>query len=43
MPALVDEGLARERTVAAFPIRDYWFDIGRIEDLREARREGETG
>ena len=43
MPALVDTVLASGRTVAAFPIRDYWFDIGRMEDLREARREGTTG
>ncbi|MCZ6665215.1 MAG: nucleotidyltransferase family protein, partial [Gammaproteobacteria bacterium] len=43
MPALVDTVLASGRTVAAFPIRDYWFDIGRIEDLREARRKGEAG
>lgn len=43
MPALIDVVLASGRTVAAFPIRDYWFDIGRIEDLREARRESENG
>jgi dTDP-glucose pyrophosphorylase/predicted transcriptional regulator len=36
MPALLDRLIARNKTVAAFPIREYWLDIGRPDDLRRA-------
>lgn len=39
MPDLLS-GLARsETTVSVFPIREYWLDIGRMEDLELARNE----
>jgi NDP-sugar pyrophosphorylase family protein len=36
MPALFERVLARNEKVAAFPIREYWRDIGRLEDLQHA-------
>ena len=36
MPALFEKVLARNDKVAAFPIREYWRDIGRLEDLERA-------
>jgi dTDP-glucose pyrophosphorylase len=36
MPVLFERVLARNDKVAAFPIREYWRDIGRIEDLERA-------
>ena len=36
MPALFDHVLKRNDKVAAFPIREYWRDIGRLEDLERA-------
>jgi dTDP-glucose pyrophosphorylase len=36
MPALIDSVLERGERVSAYPIRDYWFDIGRLEDLQQA-------
>ena len=47
MPALIDTILARGEGVSVFPIRDYWIDIGRLEDLQQAsvindRRNGQS-
>lgn len=39
MPALFDALLARQRPTAAFPIREYWLDIGRISDFERANAE----
>lgn len=36
MPALFERVLGRNDKVAAFPIREYWRDIGRLEDLERA-------
>jgi len=36
MPALFERVLQRNDKVAAFPIREYWRDIGRLEDLERA-------
>jgi dTDP-glucose pyrophosphorylase len=36
MPMLFERVLARNDKVAAFPIREYWRDIGRLEDLERA-------
>jgi dTDP-glucose pyrophosphorylase len=36
MPALFERVMARNEKVAAFPIREYWRDIGRLEDLEHA-------
>ena len=36
MPTLIDPVLTRGERVSAFPIRDYWIDIGRLEDLQQA-------
>jgi dTDP-glucose pyrophosphorylase len=36
MPALFERVLKRNDKIAAFPIREYWRDIGRLEDLERA-------
>ena len=37
--ALLDEG----RTVVSFPIIEYWQDVGRLEDYRQARKMSTSG
>lgn len=39
MPALFQRLIAEGRTTSAFPLREYWIDIGRIEELERAQRE----
>ncbi len=39
MPALFERLIRSGRVTAAYPIRDYWVDVGRIEELEKARRE----
>lgn len=39
MPDLLSHLSAGESTVSVFPIREYWLDIGRHEDLERARSE----
>lgn len=39
MPTLFNQLLARGDAVGCFPLRDYWIDIGRLEDLDRAGRE----
>lgn len=36
MPALFESWIAEGKTCAAFPIHEYWLDVGRIEDLKRA-------
>ena len=39
MPDLLARLTERGDTVSVFPLREYWLDIGRIEDLERARQE----
>tara|TARA_Y100001960_G_C14316974_1_gene653488 strand:- start:35 stop:298 length:264 start_codon:yes stop_codon:yes gene_type:complete len=39
MPALIQSILKNQENVSAFPIREYWMDIGRIDDLNLAQEE----
>lgn len=39
MPDLMREMIAAGQRVSAFPVTEYWIDIGRIEDLERARHE----
>jgi NDP-sugar pyrophosphorylase family protein len=39
MPDLMRELIADKARVTAFPVTEYWIDIGRIEDLERARQE----
>lgn len=39
MPQLLERLIAAGKHVSVFPIREYWVDIGRIEDLDRARSE----
>ena len=37
MPTLLDEVLAEKKNVGAFPITEYWMDIGQIPDFEQAQ------
>lgn len=39
MPQLIEQLLVRDRSVSAFPIHEYWVDVGRMEDLDRADAE----
>jgi len=39
MPDLMRELIAAKSRVTAFPVTEYWIDIGRMEDLERARQE----
>ena len=39
MPELVNDLIGDGRRVVGFPIREYWLDIGRIDDYRKAQEE----
>jgi len=39
MPTLFEELIASEETTAAFPLREYWLDIGRMEEFERAQLE----
>jgi len=39
MPELMSRLIGERRRVTAFPVTEYWIDIGRIEDLERARAE----
>lgn len=39
MPVLFERMVERELCASVFPLREYWMDIGRIEDLEQARDE----
>jgi dTDP-glucose pyrophosphorylase len=39
MPDLMARLIAEQRRVTAYPVTEYWIDIGRIEDLERARAE----
>lgn len=39
MPTLFEKLLAMKREIAPFPIREYWLDIGRLDDLERAKGE----
>ena len=42
MPDLIDRVKDAGHKVSVFPVREYWMDIGRLEDLDRARSEYET-
>lgn len=39
MPSVFEKLVSTERETAVFPIREYWLDIGQLEDLERARHE----
>ncbi len=39
MPTLFDALIARKKTAVSFPLREYWLDIGRIEEYERANNE----
>jgi len=42
MPSLFDEMIRLQQKVASFPIREYWLDIGRIEEYDRANSDIHT-
>lgn len=42
MPSLLDKLISEKRVINTFQVRDYWIDIGRLEDFRKAEIEYET-
>ncbi len=43
MPQIIDTVLAGGGCVASFPIREYWLDIGRLEDYERAKSDYDNG
>jgi dTDP-glucose pyrophosphorylase len=43
MPELVNELISTGKRVVGFPIREYWLDIGRLEDYEKAQEEMAAG
>tara|TARA_B100000965_G_scaffold405785_1_gene441265 strand:+ start:1623 stop:2678 length:1056 start_codon:yes stop_codon:yes gene_type:complete len=39
MPGLFEKWLAENKKCAAFPIHEYWLDVGRLEDLERAQKD----
>ena len=39
MPQLFHKLKARRKTITGFPVREYWVDIGRIDDLEKAKHD----
>jgi len=37
MPDLIKSVMANNKLITAFPIREYWLDIGRMEDFKQAK------
>lgn len=42
MPTLFERVIASGRTTAAYPLREYWLDIGRLEEFERAQRESDA-
>jgi dTDP-glucose pyrophosphorylase/CBS domain-containing protein len=43
MPHLIDALLNADKTVASFPIREYWLDVGQMSSYEQAERDHEAG
>ena len=43
MPQLIDKAIRREHNIIAFPIHEYWIDVGQNESLDLARRDWQSG
>lgn len=39
MPTLFDEMIIKKQSIVSFPIREYWLDIGRLSDYKQANNE----
>ena len=37
MPTLLEQCIEAKKNISMYPIRDYWLDIGRIEDFHKAQ------
>ena len=41
MPSLFEKLISENKKVISFPLREYWLDIGRIEEYKKANEEYE--
>ena len=39
MPTLFEHLIVADKTTAAYPLREYWLDVGRLEEFEQAQRE----
>jgi NDP-sugar pyrophosphorylase family protein len=39
MPTLFEKLIEQKRNAISFPIREYWLDIGRVEEYKRANQE----
>jgi NDP-sugar pyrophosphorylase family protein len=39
MPMLIERTIAKDKTSVVFPLREYWIDVGRVDDLQRASEE----
>jgi NDP-sugar pyrophosphorylase family protein len=39
MPALIERTIAAGKEAVVFPLREYWIDVGRLDDLQRASDE----
>ena len=39
MPALFEHLITADKVTAAYPLREYWLDIGQLEEFERAQRE----
>jgi dTDP-glucose pyrophosphorylase/CBS domain-containing protein len=39
MPTLIERTVAKDKTSVVFPLREYWIDVGRMDDLQRATDE----
>ncbi len=39
MTQLIEQLLEKQKTVGSFPLTDYWLDIGRMDDFKQAHDE----
>jgi NDP-sugar pyrophosphorylase family protein len=39
MPTLFEDLISKNKNVVSFPLREYWLDIGRMEEFEKANNE----
>ena len=39
MPSLIEKIIASKRKVVSFPVREYWLDVGRMDEFKKANQD----
>jgi len=42
MPSLIEKIISSKGKVVSFPIREYWLDVGKMEEFKKANRDIDT-